>query len=288
LRRISSITVIFFILSTVVYSISLSQLRDIQLIRKMSQWNILGEVPLPVLKASSLEFSGVSADFLLLETLAFLGESSEEKRILTDAEFQYLHRQFERITALDPRFWDAYLLAESILAWDAGMYTEVNALLEKAAQARPEDYRPNYFIGFNYFFFLKNPKKAAQYLRKAAGLPGAPEFLQGLASRMSIYGNETKLALVFLSDILKTTKNPATRKYLEKRLRTLEIIYGLEQKVAEFKRSKGSYPQRFDEIIEAGLLDDVPEDPYGGEFYLLENGRIYTTSNMIEVEKKSQ
>jgi hypothetical protein len=87
--------------------------------------------------------------------------------------------------------------------------------------------------------------------------------------------------------MLRETTDPAIRLYLEKRLLALKIIHDLEKKVQAFKAATGNLPRSFAEMIDSGLLKEVPADPYGGEFVLLGNGRIYTTSQLVEKKKAS-
>ncbi len=241
----------------------------------------LSLLPSPMVRALALEFDGAVADYLLLKTITYIGYKLLEKEALNEEEWQQVITMLHRITDLDPRFWDPYLLGEMMLPWDAGKVDEANRLLQKAARARPEDYRPWYLLGFNAFFFEKNAKKAAPYLRRAAELPGAPGFLKGLAARFSYYGGETDLGILYLKGMLARTTDEALRKHLEKRLVALEAMQRLERAVKRFQQAHGRLPRDLDELRRAGYIERIPADPYGGTFYMLPNGRIYTTSKLV-------
>lgn len=279
-------TVLTLVLATAVYVLSMPLLGEIQRQRQVDEVGKLGEIPPAVVRALSFEFKGVVADFLMLQAMTFVGERIGENREPTSEEWRHLHRLLIKITEIDRRFWDPYLFAETMLVWQAGMIEEGNRLLLKAAEHRPWDYQPYYFVGFNHFYFQKDAAKAAPYLRLAARIPGAPDYLQGLAARFSLYGNETAAALIFLEEMLRQAANPTVSRYLEKRLLALKIIYDLERKVEEFKSANGRLPQSFQEMIVTGQLAEIPADPYGGEFILLPNGRIYTTSQLVEKKKE--
>lgn len=285
MKRATITTLILLALATGVYAFTLPRLNEVQQQRRLAQVAYQGEIPAAVVRALSFEFKGVTANYLMLQLMTFVGEIVGENRDLRPEEWQHLNRQLEKITDIDPRFWDPYLLAESMLAWQAGMVEEANTLLLKAAEHRPWDYRPYYFLGFNSFYFQKNSVQAAPYLRKAAQIPGAPYYLQGLAARFSLYGNDTLAAILFLDDMLQATNDPVTRPYLEKRLLALQLIYELEKKVQLFKQKTGKMPTSFAEMISLGLLDQIPADPYGGKFVIMDNGRVYTTSELVESQK---
>jgi len=245
----------------------------------------IGHLPATVLRAAALEFHGIASDFMFLKTITYVGLRLQEHSSPTKEEWHKAATMLRGVTDLDPMFWDPYLFAEVIFPWQANMQPEADKLLQKAARYRTNDFQPFYFLGFNAFYFEHNAAKAAPYLRRAAALPGAPAFLKGLAARFSLYGNQTKLGIVFLADLLKNTSNPKTNAYLKKRLRTLELINLLENKVKEFQKATSRLPQSLDELIKKGLLDTIPQDPYGGKFTITANGRVYTTSNMIEQKK---
>jgi len=246
----------------------------------------IGALPPQVARLLTMEYQGIVADLLFLKTISFMGLKIGERGQPTREEWLRIYEMLQLITELDPRFWDPYLFAEMMFPWQAGMIDETTALLEKAARHRPEDYRPYYFLGFNAYFFQGRLDVAAAYLRKAAAYPDAPAYIKGLASRFSLYGNETALGISFLSDLLRTTADSRLRAFLAKRLEALKRIFFLEQKVAAFKKKYGSMPSSLQDLIAAGLLTDIPDDPYGGRFVLLKNGRVYTTSKLLEKKKK--
>jgi hypothetical protein len=244
-----------------------------------------GRLPTRSVQALSFEFKGVVADYLFFKTLTFLGLKIGERSNPTPEEWGLIHQMLQRVTDLDGRFWDPYVFAEMTLAWQAGMLEEANQLLHKATVNRPEDYRPPYFIGFNHFYFKKDAVKAAPHFRAAAMAPGAPDYIKGLAARVSLYGRQTALGISFLEDLMKETQDPKLVAYLQKRLTALQMLGYLEQKVLEFKKRNGELPKSLADLVAAGLIPSIPEDPYGGTFTLLENGRVYTTSELIGPEK---
>ncbi len=272
------LTALFSIfLTTSVYKLQNSSHEEI-----ISEFAIL---PPSALEAFSFEFKGVVSDYLFLKTITFIGNKIGQDQPLTKQNWQQVYQILQRITDLDPFFWDPYLFAEMMLAWQAGMLNEADELLQKACRYRDKDYRPFYYLGFNQFYFKKDAPKAAEYLRLAAKRPGAPYFLTGLAARLSLYGNQTAAGIIFLENLLRESRDPKVTHYLKKRLLTLKIIYDLERKVREYKEKFGNPPETLQDLVTKGLIPSIPEDPYGGAFLLLKNGRVYTTSEMVERKK---
>ncbi|MBT4877799.1 MAG: hypothetical protein HON48_21685 [Desulfobacula sp.] len=238
-------------------------------------------LPSKITGPASLEFSGIVADFLFLKITTFFGGEFNQNEPIDNKYAQFLYESMNILTDLDPWFWDAYLMADMILTWDFGKIDLANKLLLKAMAHRKEDFKVPYYIGFNYFYFLKDNLNGARYLMQAARLPKAPGYLSSLATRLSMYQNQYRPAIMFLNDIIKSTQNPELRKQFEIRLKTLMIMDRLEKKVHEFKKRFGTFPDRLSDLTDKGLVKLIPDDPYGGKFILLENKRVYTTSKMI-------
>lgn len=232
----------------------------------------------------SLEFKGLASDFLLFKFMTFIGGRTKDINSFDDRYWTYITDTLETITDLDPYFWDAYLFAEMFLTWEAHKYEAANQLLLKARQYRTDDYRVPYYLGFNYYYFLKDNIKGAKYLMEASKLPGSPYYLASLAARLSVFSLQHRVGILFLKEMLKEAKEERAIKEFQLRINALEIMDRLEQKINQYQKTYNQMPASLNELVASGLIDKIPEDPYGGTFVLLENGRVYTTSKMLEVK----
>lgn len=245
-------------------------------------------IPSKVTGLASLDFKGIVSDFLFLKISTFLGGKLINKEVMNETHGEFIFNAVDIITDLDPWFWDAYLLAEMVLAWDFKRIELANKLLLKARSHRTWDFKPSYYLGFNHFYFLKDNAKGSTYLMEAANLPGSPKYLPGLATRLSIYQNRFEPAIAFLDELIKNTHNPTLVQQLKTRLETIIILDSLGKKVVEFKNMFGFFPKTIDDLLREDILEKRPEDPYGGEFIILKNGRVFTTSRMRFNRKKDQ
>jgi hypothetical protein len=245
-----------------------------------------GNLPSSLLSALVLEFQGLTADYLFLKLSTYNGYLISQHQEFTDEERQISLLGLEKITDLDPYFWDPYVLAEGKFAWEAGKAEEIEPLLLKAAKHRTDDYRPYYFLGFNRFFFLQDPAKAAEYMRLAATKPGVPDYLKNLAARLSLYGNQTALGVAFLQDLLKETQSSDTQAYLTKRLEAMQAILTIEKAVLAYYNKFNAKPDSIEDLIKEGLITDIPKDPYGGTWFIMSNGRVYSSSQLINSTKQ--
>ena len=221
--------------------------------------------------ASALIF--YNAQFYFGEKYAWRRESPEYQRLFV---------ALDRATDLDPRNMDCYYFAQGLFSDITPAIPVLNRLLEKGMRYRPQDWYLPFFISANYYFQLKDPIKAAEYLQKAAAInPNNTQFVS-LSARMLYQGNQTQAAITYLEAFIKETNNPAVRKKLLLRLRALTAIHLLDNAVADFTKKEGRPPRSLNEVVTLGLIKKIPQDPYGGTFYLDETGKVYTTSKLTE------
>jgi len=241
-------------------------------------------VPAPVVKLFSLEFDGLAADFMFLEAMVFWGRIMERPTKasidLRTMEFEYLNRSIASVVDLDPYFIDPVLLAQAVLTWEGKMYDEVNTLWEKSMQYRDWDWEPPFYRGFNYFYFLKDYGRASESLQVAALRPTAFPLLDRLATRLAVKGKRTENAIIFIDQMLRKEEDPERRAEYELRLIALKNIYFLEQVVARYVAVKGGRPASLRDLVAEHFISEMPQDPYGGIFYITPEGEIRTTSNM--------
>jgi hypothetical protein len=233
----------------------------------------------------ALGYQGVFSDYLFLKTLTFYGERQLQKQPLSADDWHYLATSLDVVTDLDPYFFDPYIFTEGIFAWE-GRVEEANRLLEKGRRHRGSDWRIPYFIGFNHFYFLQDYQKGGEFIMEAARLPGSPKFLPTLGARLTYYGGKSETAILFLKGMLAETEDPSFRTSLEKRLIALERAADLEKMIVRFKNDQGRPPDRLGELVDGGYIDVLPEDPYGGQWIILESGRVFSTSKFTTKPEK--
>jgi hypothetical protein len=254
-----------------------------------SEWKALPKgdeshyvIPSSILKLSSLEFDSLVSDFLLLRAMVFLGSTYEraERPKVKEWEWRQLHSNLTAATDLDPYFLDPYYLAQAHLTWEAGMAREANVLLAKGSQNRHWDWLLPFYMGFNHFYFLQENEEASVHLMEASRRSGAHPILASLATRLAIKEQRTGNAIVFMEEMLKREEDETVREAYQLRLEALRGILVLERGVEQYQVQFGESPRSLEVLVETGLLPQIPGDPYGGEFYIDENGIVNTTSEM--------
>lgn len=243
-------------------------------------------LPGPFLKIFSGEFKGILADFMVIDLSSYYGGIIIEKKEAIEKEFDYMYRVLKSASALDPYYFDTYYFAQSILAWDGRMPDRAIEILKIGSEKRKNDWLLPFWIGFDYYYFMKDRKQAAFYFREASNRPGASDLVASMSIIADYEGGETEMAILFLEDMIKRTDDEHKRSKFLIRLDALKKIRYLEQAVENYKRKFGMVPKDLNQLISENIISQIPDDPYGGKFYIDEQGRVKTTSNLRFVRKK--
>ena len=149
-------------------------------------------------------------------------------------------------------------------------------LLQKGIQAHPGYWAFWFDLGFVYYRNLKDYQKASEAFSQGQRVPGAPSWLQVLATRIGLEGGDRKTALFLWQQLYESTDDPSIRAtavhYLQG-LRVDDEVEVLEMLVNKFQETAGRAPLGWQDLIQAGLLRGIPPDP-AGHPYVLEGGRV--------------
>ena len=232
----------------------------------------------------ALEHRGVFADYLFLRLITFYGERSMYGQELDDSDWRYIERNLENVTDLDGHFRDAYLFGESLLAWDAGRPKAANTFLLKGMNYRKDDWILPFYIGANNLLFLKDNEGASRYFMEASRRPGSPDFVATLAARTGYYAGQSKTAILFLEGLIAETTDKNMRKKLEKRKAALVGADIIEDALRKYRDKFGALPADLSLLISSRYLPVLPPEPYGGQWIMLENGRVYSSSKFVDMK----
>jgi tetratricopeptide (TPR) repeat protein len=234
--------------------------------------------PAPVIRALSGDHYQFLSQVISLQCLFYFGTLVEKKGPKPD--WQRIYQALYTSSRLDPYNMDAYYFAQAVLTWDAHMPRRAVELLEYGFSYRQWDWYLPFFISFDYAFFLKDYNKAAEYLEKAAALNPHASWFSTLAARYYYEGGRTALALAYLKELIPTVRDESIRQHLMLRAQAFERILQLEEAVAAYTDRLKRPPKSVEELVEKGFIQTIPEDPYGGTFYLDEQGKVRTTSRL--------
>ncbi len=221
----------------------------------------------------------LAADLYWIRAIQYYGGTkrrlgSEPQTAAPDAsprQYGLLYPLLDLTTALDPLFNIAYRFGAIFLAepYPAGPGRPdlAIALLEKGLRVRPDRWDYMQDVGFVHYWWRHDYDAAAQWFRRASGVPGAPWWLRTLAATVLAEGGDRSSSRLMWQSIRQSTDNEWVRHEAERRLMQLDAlgqIDALQQQVEDFIARNGRLPTRW---------NTPPRDPSGTP-YELENGRV--------------
>jgi len=223
-----------------------------------------------LLRPFSLGYHNVLADILWFRAISYFGEHYR-----SDRTYPWLAHICELVTNLDPKAEHVYRFAGLILPWEAGEVDQGIDMLEKGTRNLPNSWELAYYLGFTRFFFKDDKKQAAADLQRASTLPGAHPGIAHLAATLTREVSGPEATMAFLSNLGQTSDSANVRQVIARNMQESSAAVALQQissAIEAFERSEGRAPQSVEELQEAGYLETVPADPFGGRFVLDAHG----------------
>jgi hypothetical protein len=239
-----------------------------------------------VVELISGRFKPQLANWWVMKVLFYYGSlvDVEKNQLQATPEYRNMYQTLEAAVILDPYNIDAYYFAQAAFTWGVHRVKEVNALLEHGMKYRSWDYWLPFYAGFNASYFLHDYAEGARLMKIAAKRSGSSLPTQ-LAARYFYQAGETKLGIVFLQTVIKQVKDEKLRGVYESRLLALQAVQVISDAVKDYRQRLGHSPQDIEALVKSGILAKVPTDPYGGRFYLSEDGLVQSTSRFAQANK---
>lgn len=232
-----------------------------------------------VLRRAVLGYREVASDLLWLQVIQEMGE-----RKVSQEAGQWIYRALDVVTTLDPKFVRAYEIGAHALCTLVVMPEASNRLLEKGIHHNPQEWRLPFLLGFNYYFEFGDNQKAAEAMAAAARLPGAPDLIPRLAAKLLVSAKSPQQAVELLAKVYEDTTDESVRQVLEQRLREFIVerdLYLLEQTISQFQVQYSERPARLEELVQRGLLRELPQEPFGGQ-YIYDAGSGTVRSSKVQ------
>jgi len=128
----------------------------------------------------------------------------------------------DRVTDLDPGFVTPYVYAATSLALFYGRYKEARQIIDKGVLNCPNSWEPLYHRGFLRLFYENDKVGAAEDIRRAAMIPGAPIIVVQLAAALGIGAGQRDVALDFLRSLREITTDDVLKQKIDDMLK----VYG--------------------------------------------------------------
>jgi hypothetical protein len=239
----------------------------------------------PALRRIMLSYDSLAADVYWIRALQHYGGDRLDKAKLR--KYQMLYPLLDITTTLDPYFTIAYRFGAIFLSEgypggpgrpDLGI-----ALLKKGIAAQPSKWQYYHDIAFVHYWQLSDMTAAAEWFRKGAAQPGAPNWLEPVAATMLVQGGDRSSAAFLLQQILKSEEpwlqRMATRGLAQ--IDALDLVDALQPVVMSTPPPPGQ-PYSWDWLIYRRVLREVPRDPTGVPF------EIDPATGAVSVSRRSE
>lgn len=237
----------------------------------------LDYVPSPrALRWMALGHPTLAADLWWLRIVQYMGEPRGDRR-----GWGKLFPALDLVTDVDPHHGYAYQVGANVLA-SVGQMAASNALLEKGIRSVPDRYILPFQRAVNAMLYDGDYVGAAHWFELASQKPGAPEHLREYVVAMYVKGDHAEAAVTFLEHLLETARDPESVRALQKQLQQAKLeraALAIDAAVAAYRQHFLLRPFSVDRLVAAGLLREVPPDPYGGTWTLDEEGRAHSSVN---------
>lgn len=214
-------------------------------------------------RVAALGHRSLLSDLYWLQLVQYVGDDRAANR-----GWDKLYPLADLVTDLDPRHGYAYQTAGIVLS-AAGRLDESDRILDKGMAEGPPYWTFPYYRSFNAWFYRGDYAQGAYWAREAAKRPGASPNISHLALSLSSKSGTPDDAIAMIDQLRATVKDEVSLSKLDEQ-RKLAVVerdaQALEREVARFHAERGRDPLSLDELVVAGYVRSLPEDPFGGEY----------------------
>jgi hypothetical protein len=225
--------------------------------------DVLRSPGVPVLHLVSLEHRLAAADVTWLAIVQEIGRAE----FVTDAGWDRVERWSEIATDLDRLYFTVYHSTGVTLSVWAKRLEASNRILTKGAAELPQRWELLLVLGYNAYFVAGDAALGSDFMRRASQIEDSPRFLAALAGRMRYHAGDEEGAIELLEELIPQMEGLA-REDAESRLKLLlteRRLRRFDDACALFKINRGALPASGREVVDAGLIDEPPQDYFGGE-----------------------
>ncbi len=227
------------------------------------------------LKALSLGYTGLLADIYWTRVVQYFGSES----LAHSRRFDLLGPLLFMTTDLDPHLIVAYRFGAIFLAEKppagAGEPRLSLQLLQRGIVQNPDYWRFWQDLGFIYYWDLKDYPSAARAFKAGSERPGAQYWMKALAASVAVKGGELRTSQILWSQIYQHVQNDTIRKSALAHLAALKArqdMDTIDNLVAAYETKEKHAPASIRDMVAAGILRGIPQDPSGVPYILGPDG----------------
>jgi tetratricopeptide (TPR) repeat protein len=229
-------------------------------------------------KRMSLGYSSLLADIYWTRAVQYFGERHQQKA----ERYDLLYPLLDITTDLDPQLAPAYQTGAIFLCQPvpagAGEPDKAVTLLEKGIAANPANWRTYFTLGFVQYLEKHDYKAAEAAFQRGSEVPGAHPWMRAMAAKMAEHAEDIETATMLWKGIYDTSHDKEIRKTALQHLSSLRAeadLRELRRRVQLFHDKTGTWPASWMDLVRAGLMPGIPQDPSGKVYTLSPEGTVW-------------
>jgi len=245
-----------------------------------------------LIKRMSLEYAPLVGAMYWTRAVQYYGEKHRLHQ-MRRGNLELLWPLLNITTTLDPNLIVAYRFGSTFLSdappRGAGDPDHAVELLRCGLQANPDYWRLYQDMGNVYYFDKKDYPRAAEAFAEGAKNPKAAIWMKVMAAKISAEGESLETSYFLWRDVYQTTKDPQVKRNAELHLRLVKVdldLRELNRRADEYQRRTGRRAAKMSELVQAGVLPQLPGDPDGYPYVLGEGGKAELNLNSPMLEEK--
>lgn len=227
-------------------------------------------------KIAAIGFDNFIADLVFIRAVQYFGA-----HFMSDRRYPYLERLFDVIVTLEPTFIEAYRFGALTLGEEAGRFDKAIALLKRGIVNNPKSWELPFDLGFIYFYNLKEVENALDAYKLATTRPGCPDYVQRYIPYLHYEAGRKALALHLWKKIYNEAKDNLIKEIADRNIKVIYLRENLKiirDALTKYKEKYKKYPDKLTDLVSAGLLKEIPPEPFGGKYeYFPDKGWVFSS-----------
>lgn len=213
-------------------------------------------LPIPVLQVLGRTYmEQMISELLFIKVAVFYGGGGYA---LKGDNLDVITNHFLAMQELHPIMIDTYYRTEAAIADKGDQYAQItNSILKEGRDELPGEVVLPYFEGFNYYYYLDEPLKAAELLRLASTYDEKYQWLGHLASTLLAKGGNIRAGLSWLKGMHASMDDGTEKERYAKDIAEFERAMQVQLALEYYAKQYGGYPEHLDEIL-PNILSVLP------------------------------
>lgn len=223
--------------------------------------------PAIVLRVADLGLDSGLASLIWINSIQEIGAVS--------GSYPRLVNDIQTINVLDPKFAYPYAFAELVApGLDPASISSAIEIGRSGVEYALPDWRIPFYLAFSYYRYQNDLANAIKYFHIAADTPGIPEGIRGTALNFGTQTDRRAQTKAIWASIYENTDDEILRSQAEASIARIDILDALERAIRIYKNLKGAYPSTTEDLVRAGIVSEIPPDPYGFTYTIEDDGTL--------------